>query len=113
TTSLPDGGTGANLVLTLWDSAGNAVAYGWSWGWGDSQAVLEVAIPRNGTYYLGVSADPNYGYDPFTAGSGWAVADPGDYSLEMSLGRLPRALPGGPVGGGGAPVHSVRGHAVW
>jgi hypothetical protein len=106
TTSLPTGGTPVDTVLTLYDSAGNYLSQGYPQG--NSTSQLQYTFPAHGTYYLGVSAVPNYSYDPNTAGSG-AIGGRGDYSLTLSLDKLVNA----PVGGGGQHVQQVTGHAVW
>jgi hypothetical protein len=103
---LPTSATPADLLLTLYDAAGNELYQ--ADGYGSPSTQFQITLPDHGTYYLGVSAAPNYYYDPNTAGSG-SIGGRGDYSVTLRLDKLVNA----PVGGGGQHVQQVTGHAVW
>lgn len=103
-TSLPPGGTGSNVTLTLFNADGTPLSQSYSDAENASAAVLEFVIPQQGTYYLGVSG--GQWYDPNVAGSG-DLGGHGDYRLEMGLDKLVR----NPVGGG-RPVVRVTGNGV-
>jgi hypothetical protein len=105
-TSVPTGGTPVDIVLTLWDANGNYLTQGYPNG--DGTTTFQYTFNTHGTYYIGVSAAPNYYYDPNTAGSG-SIGAHGDYLLDIQLDKLVNA----PVGGGGQHVQQVTGHAVW
>jgi hypothetical protein len=107
TTSLPTGGTPVDTVLTLFDANGNYV-YQIGSMTGNSDSQLQITLPSHGTYYLGVSAGPNYYYDPYTPGSGY-IGGQGDYSINIRIDKPVNA----PVGGGGQHIQQVTGHAVW
>jgi hypothetical protein len=105
-TSVPAGGTSVDIVLGLYDASGNFLAQGYPNG--DGTTTFQYTFPSHGTYYIGVSAAPNYNYDPNTAGSGY-IGNHGDYRLDVRLDKPVNAA----VGGGGQHVQSVTGHAVW
>jgi hypothetical protein len=105
-TSVPAGGTPVDIVLGLFDASGNYLAQGSPNG--DGTTSFQVTLPSHGTYYIGVSAAPNYYYDPNTAGSG-SIGNHGDYRLAVRLDKPVNA----PVGGSGQHVQSVTGHAIW
>jgi hypothetical protein len=105
-TSVPAGGTSVDIVLGLYDSSGNYLAQGYPNG--DGTTTFQYTFPSHGTYYIGVSAAPNYYYDPNTAGSGY-IGNHGDYRLDVRLDKPVNA----PVGGSGQHVQAVTGHAVW
>jgi hypothetical protein len=109
TTSLPEGGQPADIVVNLWDENGNL--YWQSYGFGGTEAVVDVFLWQGGTYYVGVSAYPNEFYDPNVPASGWTLGGEGDYRLEISLDK--RADPTGPVGGGGQPIAQLSGQGQW
>src|SRR5262249_39640578 len=105
TSSLPAGGTPVSVILTLFDANGNYITS--AAGSGSSDAQIRMTFGTHGIYYLVVTAEPNWWVDPNNPGTG-LIGGHGDYRLDLTLDKLR-----GPVGGGGAAVASVRGHAVW
>jgi hypothetical protein len=89
-TALPPNGKSADTELRLFDSAGNQLAFN-----DDDPGVnptplysfLQFNITTTGTYYVGVSAYPNSGYNPNVAGSGVTTSEfrLGDYSLYLAV----------------------------
>jgi hypothetical protein len=73
----PDGAAPLNGVLTLWDSAGNALFI--SDGNGGAAAIQWVASPGV-DYYVSVSGAGNDTFDPFQVATGTSGAT-GDYSI--------------------------------
>src|SRR4051794_9191810 len=50
---------------------------------------LGFVLPRLGVYYVGVSGQPNGGYNPAVAASGVGAAAAGDYRLSLTLQAAP------------------------
>jgi hypothetical protein len=76
--STPPGGMPMSNYLRLFNAAGTELANS---GAGSS---LTYTLTATGTYYLGVSGQPNTAYDPTVAGSGVAGSS-GTYELDLSL----------------------------
>jgi hypothetical protein len=104
--TVPVGGTAVDIVLGLYDAAGDYLTQGYPNG--DGTTSFQFTFTTRGTYYVGVSAAPNYYYDPNTPGSGY-YGGHGDYRLTVRLDKPVNA----PVGGGGSHDHQVTGHATW
>jgi hypothetical protein len=102
-TWLPTGGTPVPLILTMFDANGNYVWQGYA---ENSTTDQEFTITAHGTYYLAITGDPNYSFDPNVAGSGYYPGRHGDYALSIGLDRLTTS----PVGGGGKPIFKVTGN---
>jgi hypothetical protein len=107
TVTLPDGSPATNVVLSLFDAAGDQLMQ--AIGLPGLPAQLDFTTADHGTYYLGVSGYPDLSYDPNRGGSGPLLAQTTDYRLAMSLTDLRPQSIGGPA----QPVDSVRGSALW
>lgn len=88
-TSLPAGGQSMVTFVRLFNSAGQTLASGFPYNspGGPYAALLNVVLPADGTYYVGVSGSNNTNYDPATGGSGalYGGFSTGDYQLTRTL----------------------------
>jgi hypothetical protein len=75
-------------VLRLFDCKGNELTNAGSFLYdpnGGAYSQLDYVFTSGGTYYIGVSGDSNYNYDPTVGGSGFYGWSTGDYRLDMTL----------------------------
>lgn len=77
------GGT-LNSALRLFDTDGNELKLASPSG-SLNASINNFVFPDGGTYYLGVSASSNTGYDPSSAASGSTSATTGSYTLTVSV----------------------------
>ena len=66
--------------MRLFDSAGHQLTTGYTYS-----SIQNYTFTTSGTFYLGVSGEYNYYYDPNVPGSGSQAYYSGDYSLTIRL----------------------------
>lgn len=95
----PPGDQNLDSYLRLFDSHGVELANSVNQGPGGQDAALAFQLVQAGTYYLGVSAQGNAGYDPVTGNGASPGATVGTYVLTMSSpGALDQTNPANPDG---------------
>ncbi len=85
-------GSTLDSTLRVFDDAGNELV------WSDSDVApgetwsldpyIDFLATTDGTYYIGVSSDGNYYYDPTVVGSGTPGVATGDYTLDINLSTM-------------------------
>jgi hypothetical protein len=77
--------SGLASCLRVFDRDGHQVAFEENAG-GDTTLTFDA--PTAGVYYVGISANGNFGYDTRTTNSGHGATSAGDYGLTLNLGSV-------------------------
>lgn len=80
-------GTDFDSFLRVFDSTGKQLSADNDSGNGSYSQILNFVLPADGTYYIGISGNPNKTYSPTTASSGVAGAT-GDYTFNLSVAAI-------------------------